>query len=112
MKTSRAAVLSCVSGRRCLPSLAILLWSANASAQTAVLRLTLEDAQQRATAASHRLAEARAREGAAAGLVEVRAAADRPVVSLSGGQTRTNHVTEFAFPGPGGVPRVVYPDVP
>jgi outer membrane protein TolC len=74
--------------------------------------LTLDEAQSRALQASHRLAEARARLVAAEGAVEVRAAVDRPLASVSGGYTRTNHVTEFTFPTLGGAPRVLYPDVP
>ncbi len=77
------------------------------------IRLTLEEAQARAQRASHRLAELRAREAAAGAMVDVRAAADRPQVALQAGYTRTNHVTEFVVPGPGGAPpRVLYPDVP
>ncbi|MGH7336195.1 MAG: TolC family protein, partial [Myxococcota bacterium] len=78
-----------------------------------LLRLTLEEAQARALQASHRLAELRAREAAATAIGDVRAAADRPQVSLQAGYTRTNHVLEFVVPGAsGGPPRVLYPDVP
>jgi outer membrane protein len=77
-----------------------------------VLRLTLQEAQDRAVANSHRLAEARARESMARAGVDARVAMDRPDVSASAGYTRTNHVVPFSFPGPGGIPRVVYPDVP
>jgi len=77
------------------------------------VRLTLEEAQARAQKASHRLAELRAREAAAGALADVRAAADRPNVAFQAGYMRTNHVTEFVVPGPGGdPPRVLYPDVP
>jgi outer membrane protein TolC len=76
------------------------------------LRLSLADAQDRAIAASHRLAEARARVGTAEAAVAVRETAERPIVGVGAGYTRTNHVVPFAFPGPGGLPRVVYPDVP
>lgn len=76
------------------------------------LRLTLEQAQSRAMETSHRLAEARAREGAAEAVSALREAADRPLVSASAGYTRTNHVTEFVVPSPTGAPRVLYPDVP
>lgn len=77
------------------------------------VRVTLEEAQARAQQASHRLAELRARAAAAGALVDARTAADRPQVALQGGYTRTNHVTEFVVPGPGGgPPRVLYPDVP
>src|SRR5688572_11208058 len=76
-----------------------------------VLRITLEDAQARAREASHRLAEARARESVAQATVAVRAAADRPTVAAVAGFTRTNHVQVFTVPGPFGLPRVLYPDV-
>jgi outer membrane protein TolC len=82
------------------------------SAQQAVTMLTLEEAQARAITASHRLAEARSREAAASAIAASRALADRPTVAASAGYTRTNHVTEFVVPGPTGVPRVLYPDVP
>jgi outer membrane protein len=77
-----------------------------------VLRLTLEEVQMRAREASHRLAEARARESVAQATVAVREAADRPLVTALAGYTRTNHVIEFTVPGPTGTPRVLYPDVP
>ncbi len=77
------------------------------------LRLTLDEAQARAQAASHRLAELEARHAAASAAAEGRAAADRPNVAFMGGYTRTNHVDEFSVPGgPGLPPRVIYPDVP
>lgn len=76
------------------------------------LRLSLAEAQDRAVAASHRLAEARARAGTAEAAVAARDAADRPIVGIGAGYTRTNHVVPFAFPGPGGRPMVVYPDAP
>jgi outer membrane protein len=75
-------------------------------------RLTLAEAQARAVQASHRLAEARARAAAAESAMEVRAAADRPLVGVQAGYTRTNHVPEFTVPQPGGGARVLYPDVP
>ena len=78
----------------------------------AIVRLTLADAINRGFQTSHRLAEARAREAgarAAARSVEV---GKLPIVSVSGGYTRTNHVEEFAFPQPDGSRLVVYPDLP
>jgi outer membrane protein len=75
--------------------------------------IALEEAQARAEQASHRLAEARAREAAAQGTVDVRAAADRPLVSASAGYTRTNHVTPFFVPSLGGGSlQPIYPDIP
>jgi outer membrane protein TolC len=76
------------------------------------LRLTLEDALARATEASHRLAEARAREDAAQAGVAVRESAERPTITATAGYTRTNHVLPFSVPGPSGVALLVYPDVP
>jgi len=76
------------------------------------LRLSLEDAQSRAVGASHRLAEARARAATADAAIAVPQAADRPIVALGAGYTRTNHVTEFVLLSPNGAPRVLYPDAP
>jgi outer membrane protein len=85
----------------------------SASAQSApAVRLTIEEAQARALEASHRLAEAQARESAAQAVVLSRAAADRPILTANAGYTRTNHVDQFFVPGPLGIPRVLYPDVP
>ena len=61
---------------------------------------------------SQRLAEARAREEGALAAIETRAAAERPVLAVSAGYTRTNHVDEFGVPQPNGVLRVIYPDIP
>ena len=63
-------------------------------------------------AASHRLAEVRARAATADAAIAVRQAADRPIVALGAGYTRTNHVTEFVVPSPTGATRVLYPDAP
>jgi len=76
------------------------------------LRLTLADALARSAQASHRLAESRARVDVAQAKLSEREAADRPSVAALAGYTRTNHVDEFVVPGPTGVPRVLYPDVP
>lgn len=93
--------------------LIVALAAAPAWAQEApVVRLTLDEARARALAASHRLAEVRARETVAQAAIAAREAAERPAVSASAGYTRTNHVLEFSVPGPTGVPRVLYPDVP
>jgi len=75
-------------------------------------RLTLADAISQGLAASHRLAEASAREDATRAAADGRVAAMRPLVSLLAGYTRTNHVDEFGIAGPGGALRVIYPDVP
>jgi len=88
------------------------LASSAAAQDVPVLRLTLDEAQMRAREASHRLAEARARESVAQATVTVREAADRPVIAAIAGFTRTNHVLPFAVPSAGGVPLAIYPDVP
>jgi outer membrane protein len=75
-------------------------------------RLSVEDAVARATAASHRLAEMRAREGAATAAAAGRQAARRPTLSAELGYTRTNHVDEFGIRTPDGAFRLLYPDVP
>ena len=90
----------------------VCLMAATVSAQDASLRITLDEAQMRAVAASHRLAEARARQAAAQGTVTIRSLAERPTVGVGASYTRTNHVTEFVVPSPTGAPRVLYPDVP
>jgi outer membrane protein TolC len=103
------------SGTR-LMGLAVLLLTARiVNAQTvepAAVRLTLEDAQARALAASHRLAESRARQRVAEAAVDARTAAQLPSVAASAGYTRTNHVTEFVLPAAAGPSRVLYPDIP
>jgi outer membrane protein TolC len=76
------------------------------------LRLALEDAIERAMEASHRLAEASARQTAALAGVAVRQAQAMPSLTASTGYTRTNHVLEFRVPSPTGAPRLLYPDVP
>ena len=97
--------------------IASLLWPGTASAQAASadalsLRLTLEEAIARAQAESHRLADLRARQAAAAAAVEQRHAADLPIVALRAGYQRTNHVEEFGLRQPDGRLNVFYPDVP
>jgi outer membrane protein len=108
-----------VHGRLVFPRLfvavVVILWSWTTPAtaqEMPALRISLDDAQNRALAASHRLAEARARATTAENAIAVREAADRPAVAVVGGYTRTNHVTEFVVPSATGAPRVLYPDVP
>lgn len=94
---------------------AFIVWIAAAgiaAAQPAPLRLTLDEAIARATEASHRLGEARARQQAADATVEVRRRSDDPTLTASAGYTRTNHVQEFGIPQPNGTTRVIYPDIP
>lgn len=89
-----------------------VLATAHASAQEP-LRVTLDEAQARALATSHVLAELQARQAAANASVDVRAAADLPSVALLGAYQRTNHVPNFFVPGPPGAPlQLIYPDVP
>jgi outer membrane protein TolC len=110
------AIAARVTHTRVIGLLGALIWlwlpPPAVAQETASLRISLEDAQSRAVAASHRLAEARARAETAEGAIAVREAADRPIVTLAGGYTRTNHVVEFVVPSATGVPRVLYPDAP
>jgi outer membrane protein TolC len=89
----------------------LVLLAASLEAQ-APIPLTLDDALARGLQASHRLAELDARRVAADAAGDARGAADRPIVSLQGGYTRTNHVTPFVVPGALGGLRILYPDVP
>ena len=50
--------------------------------------------------------------GRASAVVDGRAAGRQPIVALSGGYSRSNHVTEFSIALPGAPPRVIYPDIP
>lgn len=88
--------------------------SLHAQAPTApgAVRLTLADALERAQQASHRLAEVRARADGAQATVRVRQTADLPILGVTGGYTRTNHIDEFGVPQPDGSFRVIYPDIP
>jgi outer membrane protein TolC len=91
----------------------MLVWLATTPYAQEPIRLTLEEALARGLQASHRLAELDARRVAADAAGDARGAADRPIVSLQGGYTRTNHVTPFIVAGVAGqLPRVLYPDVP
>jgi outer membrane protein len=91
---------------------ALLMLPAPGQAQTAPAPLTLEEAITQGLANSRRLAEIEARAGAADFAIAGREAADRPLVALQGGYTRTNHVPEFSIAAPGRAPQVVYPDIP
>jgi len=81
-------------------------------AQSAVEPLTVSDAVSRAFEASHKLAEARARQEGAQATVQVRQAGGKPTASATAGYTRTNHVDPFGFPTPDGRLNILYPDVP
>jgi outer membrane protein TolC len=75
-------------------------------------RLSLDEALARAAAASHRLAELRAREAAAAAVLDQRKTADLPTLALQAGYQRTNHVDEFGVLQPDRTFHIIYPDVP
>ena len=81
-------------------------------AQPAVERLTVDEAVARAFEASHKLAEARARQDGARATVQIRQAGGKPTASAVAGYTRTNHVDPFGFPTPDGRLNILYPDVP
>lgn len=74
--------------------------------------LTLEEAVTQGLANSQRLAEIEARGEAADFAIAGRQAAERPLVALQAGYSRTNHVPEFSIAFPGRAPQVVYPDIP
>jgi outer membrane protein TolC len=74
--------------------------------------VTLDEAIAAGLANSQRIAELEARSAAAAATEASRGAARQPIVSVLGGYTRTNHVTEFGISVPGLPPRVIYPDIP
>lgn len=83
-----------------------------AGAQTPAVSLSLADALARAEATAPRLAEAAARQAAAAATVTARQALKRPSVSASVGYQRTNHVDEYGIPQAGGGTRILFPDIP
>jgi outer membrane protein TolC len=80
--------------------------------QTALLRLTLDDAIARGLVSSHRLDELVARQDAARAIEGQREAAERPQLVAIASYTRTNHVEEFSVPTASGGVRVIYPDIP
>ena len=92
-------------------TLVICFAASSVSAQSPI-RLSLADAIARGFENSHRLAEARAREEGARAAAATADLARKPIVGISAGYTRTNHVTEFSVPQPNGTRLVVYPDIP
>jgi OMF family outer membrane factor len=99
--------------KRLLILVAFVVLSAPRMAQAqSTLRLTLADAISRGFENSHRIAEARAREAGAKAAARTMELNDSPIVNVSGGYTRTNHVDEFGVPQPNGSILVVYPDIP
>ena len=89
-----------------------LFVSAPALAQTPPVALTVDEAIARGFENSHRLAEARAREQGARAAATSVDLTRKPIVGVSAGYTRTNHVTEFSVPQPNLTRLVVYPDIP
>ena len=86
-----------------------------ASAQTASVRLTLDEAIARGLEASDRIEEWSARQEAARAVARQREAAGRPLVAAVASYTRTNHVEEFVVTDEVGgvrVVRVLFPDAP
>ncbi len=98
-------------GRIPILAMAIAACATRAFAQTP-LSLTLEDAISRAVAEAPRVAEARARQAAAASTVSSRRALGAPSLSATSGFLRTNHVEPFGIPEDNGRIRVLFPDVP
>lgn len=91
--------------------LTLVLGGASAAAQDPS-GLTLQQAIDRGLAASHRIAELKARQAGAEAAVQGARAAERPQVAAQAGYTRTNHVDEFGIALPGQPLRVIYPDIP
>jgi outer membrane protein TolC len=89
-----------------------LVGTATAFGQTAPVSLSLEDAIARARTTAPRLAEAAARQEAAAAAVTSREALKRPSLTASVGYQRTNHVDEYGIPQAGGGIKVLFPDIP
>ena len=82
------------------------------TAEAAPLRLSVDEAVQRALEASHRLREAAARADAAEAVVEQRRASALPQIAAQAGYTRTNHVETFGVLLPNNQFRLIYPDIP
>jgi outer membrane protein len=91
----------------------VLLWAVDAaSAQTAPVRLTLDEAISRGFEASDRLAELDARQEAMRAVESQREAGGQPQVTAIASYMRTNHIEEFSVPTALGGSRVIYPDIP
>ncbi|HUG53928.1 MAG TPA: TolC family protein [Vicinamibacteria bacterium] len=84
----------------------------DAPAEMSVLRLTLEEARERARASAPSLEQARALERAARADVDVARAAARPQVELTAGYTRQSDVPELVLALPGAPPRTIFPNIP
>ena len=88
------------------------LFAQNPAESPVPARLSLDEALARAATTSHRLAELRARESAAAAVVDQRKTADLPTIALQAGYRRTNHVDEFGVLQPDRTFHIIYPDIP
>ena len=84
---------------------------APASGQPA-LRLTLEEARERARASAPSLEQARAIERAARAEVDVARASGRPQVGLDAAYTRQSDVPELILDVPGAGPNTIFPNIP
>jgi outer membrane protein TolC len=73
--------------------------AADVGAQTAAIRLTLNEAITRGFERNDRLDEMAARVEAARAVASQRGAASAPQVALLASYTRINHIDEFALPG-------------
>jgi outer membrane protein len=83
-----------------------------ASAAVPVLRLSLEEARQRARASAPSIEQARALERAARADVDLARAGRLPQVELSAGYTRQSNVPELTLALPGAPPRTIFPNIP
>jgi outer membrane protein TolC len=91
----------------------VLAGSPAASGQTpGAGPLTLDQAIALGLQASHRLEELQARRDVAAAVVDQQRAAERPLVALQGGYSRTNHIEAFGIVRPDGSQSVIFPDLP
>jgi outer membrane protein len=90
-----------------------LLSSRRVSGQEeSVVRLTLDEAIERAIAHSPRLRQLGAREDAAERAVSEAQSGEKPVVELSAGYTRYSDVPEFTVPNAEGGRDVFFPNIP
>jgi len=96
----------------CGAGVVLLCGTAMAAAQSGEVSLSLEEALARGKAQAPRLAEAAARQEAAAAAVTSREALKRPSLTASAGYQRTNHVDEYGIPQAGGGIKVLFPDIP
>ena len=80
--------------------------------ETPPVRLTLDDAIERARAASPRLAERRALAAAAEAGRREAGASRLPALDASAGYTRDSNVPELAVAFPGTAPRTLFPNIP